>query len=337
MSNIYIKNLTKYYGKKVGINDINITLPDGKLTAIVGPSGCGKTTLLRTIAGFYKPDIGQIYFDERDVTNVSPQKRNVSMVFQQYALWPHLSVFDNIAYGLKLQKISMPEIENRVVDILTKVELDTADVKKRKPQEYSGGQQQRIALARSLVVQPKVLLMDEPLSNLDAKVRVRLRLEIKRIQESFGITTAYVTHDQEEALSMADHIVIMNNGIVEQTAAPHEIYEKPKTLFAAKFMGESHLLSVRENDKELVYVIRSREAQFLPNGQDVPTTGLNRPATIVKQLYMGAYCRYMLDVDGVEIFVDAPVGYEDNLAGHLYVPQQFVHVFHKEEQSECTG
>ncbi len=330
MSGIRINHVTKFYGGKKGIDDIDIALPDGKLTAIVGPSGCGKTTLLRTLAGFYLPNSGQIFFDEHDVTNLSPQKRNVSMVFQQYALWPHMSVFDNIAYGLKLKKLPAEEIEDKVMSIINKVEIDTSDVKIRKPQQYSGGQQQRIALARSLVVQPNVLLMDEPLSNLDAKVRIRLRLEIKRIQETFGITTIYVTHDQEEALSMADYIVVMNMGKIEQASIPHDLYEHPQSLFAAKFIGESHLLTLPENGEDRTYVIRSREARFLPKDivdTSLPKDGFICSAEVKKHLYMGSYYRYIIDAKGTEIFVDSSEEYADKVQGYLYVPQKYLHIF----------
>lgn len=327
MSEILIDHVIKLYEGKKGIDNVNLVLPNGKLTAIVGPSGCGKTTLLRTIAGFNFPDAGRVVFGKCDVTHLTPQKRNVSMVFQQYALWPHMSVFDNIAYGLKLKRFSNQEIDTKVMDILRKVELDTSDVRKRKPQQYSGGQQQRIVLARSLVIQPDVLLMDEPLSNLDAKVRVRLRLEIKQIQEKFGVTTIYVTHDQEEALSMADYIVVMNDGKVEQASTPADLYQNPQSLFAAKFLGESHMLKSRENGVERTYVIRSRDAQLLMAGDTLPKQGLVRPAVVRKHLYMGSYCRYMVEVDGSELFVDDVAQYPDNMVGYLYVPQKNLHIF----------
>ena len=314
MSTIYIQNISKQYQGRGGIQDINLEFPDGKLIAIVGPSGCGKTTLLRTIAGFLLPDKGQIKFDDRDVTMANPQDRNASMVFQQYALWPHMSVFDNIAYGLKLKKLPQTEIQQRVDQILSIVEIDNQDVKKRHPQEYSGGQQQRIALARALVVKPDVLLMDEPLSNLDAKVRQRLRLEIKRIQEEAGITTIYVTHDQEEALSMADYVVIMNQGRVEQTGSPKEVYQRPGSEFVAKFLGESHQFTMNNGvDKEITYIVRAEDIQIVSQDQ---AQNLNQEVwltvqgKIVSDLYLGSTQRYMIEVNEAEIFANS----EENFA-----------------------
>ncbi|TXK76788.1 ABC transporter ATP-binding protein [Paenibacillus sp. N3.4] len=259
---IHIEELTKSYANSRGITGINLCLPERGLTAIVGPSGCGKTTLLRTLAGFLQPDSGRIRFGEREVTYATPQQRGATMVFQNYALWPHMSVFDNVAYGLKLRKVPAQERERLVLEVLARVEIDLSDIKKRRPQQYSGGQQQRIALARALVVQPDLLLMDEPLSNLDAKVRQRLRVEIRRIQQSFGITALYVTHDQEEALSMADYVVVMNEGRVEQAGTPEEVYRQPISYFAAHFLGESHTLQVSRGGEPQRLVLRSNDARI---------------------------------------------------------------------------
>ncbi|MFC4387889.1 ABC transporter ATP-binding protein [Gracilibacillus marinus] len=313
MVDIQIQQLTKRYGKKRGIEDINLTLPSGGLTAVVGPSGCGKTTLLRTLAGFHQPDEGNVYFGERDVTKLSPQKRNAAMVFQQYALWPHMSVYDNINYGLKLKKVPVTEQERKVYEILRRIEIDVTDVKERYPQQYSGGQQQRIALARALVVQPDVMLLDEPLSNLDAKVRQRLRVEIREIQQAFGITAVYVTHDQEEALSMADYIIIMNNGQVEQAGTPKEVYENPKSLFAAQFLGESHTIQFQLNSIDKQMVVRSDESALIPlqaSPDNHPTyfedeTYYYLYGKVNSYLYMGSYYRYMIEVNDESIFVDS--------------------------------
>ncbi|SFL15687.1 ABC-type Fe3+/spermidine/putrescine transport systems, ATPase components [Paenibacillus sp. 1_12] len=322
---ITIEGLNKRYGKKRGITDINLQLPVGGLTAIVGPSGCGKTTLLRTLAGFLSADEGRILFGSRDVTRTSPQQRKAAMVFQHYALWPHMSVFDNVAYGLKLQKISKQDREARVHEVLERVEIDTSDVASRYPQQYSGGQQQRIALARALVVQPEVLLLDEPLSNLDAKVRQRLRVGIRSIQQSFGITAVYVTHDQEEALSMADYVIVMNEGRVEQAGTPEEIYRQPSTYFTAQFLGESHTISLYRQGKLQKLVIRSGEAKIEPftaevlrdhNIGQVEQAGEGKQQVWEKDehfvmegfirhhLFMGSYYRYMVEIEGQPIFVD---------------------------------
>ena len=240
---VKVENLSKSYGKVAALRDVSLSFVDGGLTAILGPSGCGKTTLLRCIAGFLEPDSGAIYFGQDNVTAVSPQARGTAMVFQNYALWPHMSIFDNVAYGLRLQKVPRDQIKERVIEVLKMVEMMVSeDILERKPTALSGGQQQRIALARALVVRPKVLLLDEPLSNLDAKVRQRLRVEVRRLQRQVGITTIYVTHDQEEALSMADRVVVMDAGVVRQIGTPEEIYRTPTTAFVAEFLGVTNVL-----------------------------------------------------------------------------------------------
>lgn len=241
---VRVENLGKSYGKVMALRDVSLSFVDGGLTAILGPSGCGKTTLLRCIAGFLEPDSGAIYFGQENVTGISPQARGTAMVFQNYALWPHMSIFDNVAYGLRLQRVPRDEIKERVIQVLKMVEMMVSeDILERKPTALSGGQQQRIALARALVVRPRVLLLDEPLSNLDAKVRQRLRVEVRRLQRQVGITTVYVTHDQEEALSMADRVVVMDSGLVRQIGTPEEIYRAPTTAFVAEFLGVTNVLA----------------------------------------------------------------------------------------------
>jgi ABC-type Fe3+/spermidine/putrescine transport system ATPase subunit len=241
---VRVENLRKFYGKVEALKRVSLSFVDGGLTAILGPSGCGKTTLLRCIAGFLDPDDGAIYFGREDVTGIAPQSRGTAMVFQNYALWPHMSIFDNVAYGLRLQRVPAAEVRKRVLDVLQMVEMMVSpDILERKPTALSGGQQQRVALARALVVRPKVLLLDEPLSNLDAKVRQRLRVEVRRLQRQVGITTIYVTHDQEEALSMADQVVVMVGGLVRQVGTPEEIYRVPSTAFVAEFLGVTNVLA----------------------------------------------------------------------------------------------
>ncbi|AFK22810.1 ABC transporter ATP-binding protein [Pyrococcus sp. ST04] len=226
--------------------NLSLKVNDGELLTLLGPSGCGKTTTLRIVAGLEKPDEGKVYFGEEDVTNKKPYERNIGMVFQDYALFPHMTVFENIAFGLKLRKIPKSEIERRVQWILELVGLK--GLEERYPEQLSGGQQQRVALARALVIEPEVLLLDEPLSNLDAKVREKLRGEIRRIQKELGITTIYVTHDQEEAMAISDRIAVMNEGRIEQIDDPVTLYFNPKTEFVAKFLGTGNLIEVRAKD-----------------------------------------------------------------------------------------
>ncbi|MHA2352193.1 MAG: ABC transporter ATP-binding protein [Candidatus Thorarchaeota archaeon] len=222
-------------------DEVNIVIEEGVLATLLGPSGCGKTTLLRLIAGFYIPDRGKIFFDDKDITMVPPHKRNTGMCFQNYALWPHMSVFDNVAYGLKLKRINnmrytKSAVERRVNDALSLVHM--GDLGHRHIHQLSGGQQQRIALARALVIEPDVLLLDEPLSNLDAKLRIEMREEIIRIHNEMSITTVYVTHDQHEALSISDRVAVMDEGYVQQFDTPREIYANPQTIFVADFIGQ---------------------------------------------------------------------------------------------------
>jgi len=240
MVKIISKDITKLFGKVVACNKINLDMPDGRLFTLLGPSGCGKTTFLRIIAGFENPDEGRILFDKQNITSLQPYERSTGMVFQNYALWPHMSVFENIAYGLKVQNLDKKEIEKRVDRALNLVQL--GGLGERTPFQLSGGQQQRVALARALVIEPKVLLLDEPLSNLDAKLRLEMRHEIMRIQRELGITTVYVTHDQEEALSISDRIAIMKEGRIQQTGSPQEIYNNPNSVFVADFIGQSTFL-----------------------------------------------------------------------------------------------
>ncbi len=257
MTRIKLEGISKYYGNVVAVDDVNLEINKGEFFTLLGPSGCGKTTTLRIIAGFEIPDKGHVYFDDEDVTFLKPYKRNTAMVFQNYALWPHMTVFENVAYGLKIRKkelgLTDEEIKKRVQWALELVKL--SGFENRYPLQLSGGQQQRVALARALVVQPRVLLLDEPLSNLDAKLRIEMREELKRIQKALGITTIYVTHDQLEAMSMSDRIAVMNKGRVVQIGTPRELYLYPKSLFVADFLGRSSIYPgrlVEQRGKEVV-------------------------------------------------------------------------------------
>ena len=250
---IGIKNLSKVYrtraeGLTRAVDDVSLTIEPGELFFLLGPSGCGKTTLLRMIAGFIDPTAGHISFDSQDVTHMPANQRDTGMVFQSYALWPHMTVAQNVGFGLDVRRVSAAEKADRVRLALETVQM--GHLADRKPTQLSGGQQQRVALARALVVRPRVLLLDEPLSNLDAKLRIELRSEIRRICKQADMTTVYVTHDQKEALSMADRIAIMRDGRIKQIGTPENLYRRPTTAFVASFLGETNLLRVKVESAE---------------------------------------------------------------------------------------
>lgn len=236
---IKLSQILKKFDRQVIVDHIDLEIESGEMFFLLGPSGCGKTTILRLLAGFLEPDGGDIYFGERRMNSVPAHKRNTALVFQNYAIWPHLSVFENVAYGLRVRKTPAAELQKRVREALSKVKMET--LAERKPTSLSGGQQQRVALARAIVVNPDLLLFDEPLSNLDAKLRLNMRAEIKRLHSETGITSLYVTHDQEEALSLANRIAVMHRGRIQQIGTPMEIYNHPATAFVASFIGEINL------------------------------------------------------------------------------------------------
>ena len=240
MVSIHIRNLTKHFGSTVALDDVSLSIEAGEMFFLLGPSGCGKTTLLRHIAGFYTADHGQIHFGERDVTRLPVHKRNTAMMFQSYALWPHLNVSENVAFGLHERKLSRADIEKRVQESLQMVRM--GHLADRKINQLSGGQQQRVALARSIAVRPDALLLDEPLSNLDAKLRLEMRSEIRRICKEFGVTAVYVTHDQKEALHLADRMAIMEKGVISQIGTPRDVFRSPRTATVAAFIGEANFL-----------------------------------------------------------------------------------------------
>jgi ABC-type Fe3+/spermidine/putrescine transport system ATPase subunit len=313
-------NLQKRYGSVDALRGVSLAFEAGRLTAILGPSGCGKTTLLRALAGFVRVDAGAIRFDGEDVTGRPPQQRATAMVFQSYALWPHMTVFDNVAYGLRLRKVARDVVERRVRETLALVEIGDVDaVARRRPPELSGGQQQRVALARALVVEPRVLLLDEPLSNLDAKVRQRLRAEIRRLQRRVGITTIYVTHDQEEALAIADRVVLMNAGAVVQAGTPEEVYRKPADAFAADFLGVTTRLAGRAvagrldvAGQTLPYagsvrgaaevVLRAADLKLVPAGLPPEAAGL--AGRLEESLFLGTHYRHYVRVGHVLVMID---------------------------------
>ena len=309
------------------VKDTSLTIEPGSFVTLLGPSGCGKTTTLRMIAGFESPDEGEIYLGDEAINELTPNKRDTAMVFQSYALLPHYNVFDNVAYGLKLRKVPKDEIKDRVMRILDLVEL--TGMEGRMTNQLSGGQQQRVALARALVIEPSVLLFDEPLSNLDAKLRVSMRTEIRRIQQEVGITAIYVTHDQSEAMALSDNIIIMRGGVVEQMGTPQEIYYHPVNEFVADFIGEANFLKVQVDGVEgnvvnvnlngvrfpvkrpAGAVVKGEEHTLMlrPEGIRVSETGI-LPCKIVLSCFMGSYQNYHVMVGDtlVRITDNHPVG-----------------------------
>lgn len=270
MPGLRLVNLVKRFGKTIAVDHINLEIEDGEIMTLLGPSGCGKTTTLRSIAGFLTPDEGEIYLGDRQVTDLPPERRDIGFVFQNYALWPHMTVYDNLAFGLRLKRIPKSEAKSRVDQALAMVRLSGfAD---RYPRQLSGGQQQRIALARALVIEPTVLLLDEPLSNLDAQLREEMRFEIRELQKNLGITAVYVTHDQAEALALSDRIAVMNKGIITQIGNPKEIYSQPSNRFVAGFIGLSSFVEgvVSKSAQESGYAIVTTNDQI-----DIRVSGIN--------------------------------------------------------------
>jgi len=266
MAILKVKNLSKNFGKVKAVQDVTFEATEGKVLSLLGPSGCGKTTTLRCIAGFENPDQGEIYLDNRKITPFPPEKRGIGMVFQNYALWPHMTVYGNLAFGLQIKKVPKPEIDKRIKIVLSMVQLDGYE--SRYPRQMSGGQQQRIAMARALVFEPEIMLLDEPLSNLDAKLREEMRFEFTELQRKLGITAIYVTHDQAEALVISDKIVILNHGKIVQSGSPKEIYSNPKNKFVAGFIAVSTFIdgsvdSFLEGKKNVV--VKSDDG-FIING-----------------------------------------------------------------------
>lgn len=314
---IKLENICKMYDNTQVVKNVSLEVKDGEIMVLLGPSGCGKTTVLKIIAGLVSTFEGKILFDDVDVSGFPPQKRNTAMVFQNYALFPHLNVEENISFGLKVRKLPVSEANEMVAKIIKSVELE--GLEKRKIQELSGGQRQRVALARALVIRPDILLFDEPLSNLDEKLRVSMRQNIKKLQREFGITSIYVTHDQEEAMSIADHIIVMNKGEIQQCATPNEIYRKPKNAFVANFVGQANIFKCslhKENGKSYIVVLDKKvETNIRNNCDDETLTVMIRP----EHLYidkngvvgvvdfkeeLGLITRYQVKVNGMNIKLD---------------------------------
>ncbi|HEY1797319.1 MAG TPA: ABC transporter ATP-binding protein [Stellaceae bacterium] len=330
MAAVELESLTKRYNGVAAVDDLTATIAHGSLVCLLGPSGCGKTTTLRLIAGFVDPDAGTIRVGGRVVSergsSLPPERRNMSMIFQSYALWPHMTIADNVGYGLRIRKVSRAEREKRVGAILDVARL--GELARRYPHELSGGQQQRVALARALVVEPETLLLDEPLSNLDANLREEMRFEIRRLHDTFKYTTVYVTHDQAEAMTTADTIMVMNLGKVEQTGSPEDIYERPSSEFVARFIGGTNILRGKRLGDDLVdcgtVVLRCGEGAFAASGEtavsvrphDIALGPLNDAGAgpgeaegrIERQTYLGGHRDYLVALpDGQTVRIVAPL------------------------------
>lgn len=344
MADVRLVNVTKWFGRALAVDHVSLEVPEGGFTTLLGPSGCGKTTTLRIVAGFHPADEGDIFIGNVRVNDVPPHRRPTAMVFQEYALFPHMTVFDNVAYGLRMRRTPSADVRARVGAILTLVGLP--DVGRKFPTQLSGGQQQRVALARALVVEPEVLLLDEPLSNLDAKLRVRVRAEIRQLQQQLGKTTIYVTHDQEEALAISDRIAVMNQGRILQLGTPLEIYHRPAHRFVADFVGLANFANaevlgpgrVRAAGVELavngtkpaggavVLMLRPEAIRIWPRPPERAENLI--PGRITAMSFLGTLARYWVDAGGMAWIVDVPSPGETVLSGLVYLqlPKERIHL-----------
>lgn len=349
MATLRTENLTRRYGALKALDNVSLTVQEGELMAVLGPSGSGKSTLVRAIAGFVKPDCGRILLGDRDITFERPDRRNTAMVFQSYALWPHMTVMENISFGLRLKKMDSEAVRNKVEWALNLVDLP--GLEKRYPRQLSGGQQQRVALARALVVDPEILLLDEPLSNLDAKIRYRLRLEIKKLQKRLNITTIYITHDQEEALSIADSVALLKDGAVLQAGTPSDIYSRPADAFVAEFLGASNVARTEVRKDALgTYVVLGGARLPAPENTepgsqasvvvraDEVELALERPqddqphyaieGKVTDQMYLGSRRRYEIQTpEGHLLLVDSEREWPTGAGIRAWVRHDKVHVY----------
>ena len=332
MSRLKLKGLTRKYGAFTAVDNVDLEVGDGEFVTLLGPSGCGKTTTLRMVAGFIAADSGEIWFDDRRMTEVPPHKRNTAMVFQSYALFPHMSVAQNVAFGLKMRNLPAAEQAARIDEALEMVSL--RGLESRRPGQLSGGQQQRVALARAIVTRPDILLFDEPLSNLDAKLREKVRLEIRELQKRLDITTLYVTHDQAEALAISDRIVVMNGGHIEQIGDPATIYRSPRSAFVADFLGAANIVEGRAIDGGLIDTAVGRFAvaeaaapangavqlSWRPEDMKLAATGPAniRDATVRSVVFRGNFVELVVEVAGhplrAQLDSDIPVAEGDTLS-----------------------
>lgn len=320
MSLLELREVTAGYGKNIILRDLNLNVEKGELVSLLGSSGCGKTTTLRLIAGFSEPMQGSITFDGRDYTHVPLHKRNFGFVFQSYALFPHMTIFENVAFGLRRRKLPEAEIRERVMKMLKTVDLEGFE--KRLPKEMSGGQRQRVALARAMVIEPDLMLFDEPLSNLDAKLRVQMRVEIRKLQQALGFTAIYVTHDQEECFAISDKVAIMNHGVIEQLDRPEMIYAKPKTEFIARFVGFENFFDLHPGEEgwrtdrgrmlrlsDMPAGPESRKACIRPDDILVvsdPAAENAVPGVVKVRTYLGKRMQYNVETELGELVVTTP-------------------------------
>ena len=342
---IEFKNICKSFGDKCVLNDVSISVKQGEFLTLLGPSGCGKTTLLRMLAGFGSPDSGQILINGTDITDVPPHERPVNTVFQRYALFPHLDVYENIAFGLKLQKVPVNEIDTKVRKVLKMVSM--TDYEDRDVESLSGGQQQRVAIARAIVNQPKVLLLDEPLAALDLKMRKDMQIELKEMHRKLGITFIYVTHDQEEALTLSDTIVVMNEGKIQQIGSPTDIYNEPQNSFVADFIGESNILNGKMvKDRLVEFVGHEFECVDEGFGEDVAVDVVVRPediyimnrlegsqlsAKVKSCTFKGVHYEMFVDTDkGYELMIQDYNAFEPGSEVGLFIKPADIQVMHKE-------
>ncbi|MDW2797305.1 ABC transporter ATP-binding protein [Clostridium boliviensis] len=326
----------RYDKKKQVLKGLNLEVKEGELVSLLGPSGCGKTTTLRVVAGFIEPECGIFSIDGEELTKVPVHKRNFGIVFQSYALFPHLNVYDNVAFGLKMRKLDKDQIDRKVRNILEVCGL--AEFDNRFPQQMSGGQRQRVALARALVIEPKLLLLDEPLSNLDAKLRINMRMEIKRIQKKLGITTLFVTHDQEECFSISDKVAVMNQGVIEQFDTPENIYQRPNTEFVARFIGFENFLtlkkegSVYKTQAGAVFTVEAEKEGDLVAGtirpEDIRIAGETEvhnvlTGTVGVRTFLGKSYQYEVLTEEGKFLVSRPAEevYEEGSTIRLYLPE----------------
>ena len=333
---VKFENIEIKYGDFVAIENLNLDIKEGEFFTFLGLSGCGKTTSLRALVGFLSPSKGKVYVGDKDVTNLPVEKRNIGMVFQSYALFPTMSVYDNIAFGMKVKKASKTEIDQKVHEVAAKIKITESQLKKN-VSDLSGGQQQRVALARAIVLEPKILCLDEPLSNLDAKLRIDMRMELKRLQKELGITTLYVTHDQEEALTLSDRIAVFNNGYVEQVGTPYEIYNESKSEFVCDFIGDINRLK-----GELLSEVNTQSGANL----DTNKTGFVRierciieekagyvklTGKVEEAEFSGVLTKYVLECHGQELkYLEKNDGrrlYQENEQIDLYINPQDIMQF----------
>lgn len=306
---IRLEGITKEFDQTLIIPSLDLTIYDGEFVTLLGPSGCGKTTILRMIAGLETPTRGAIFLDKENVTKLAPYKRNVNMVFQHYALFPHMTVEENIRFGLLMKKVPRQEQQKRIDEVLKLTQLE--ELRYRKPQQMSGGQQQRVAIARALVNNPKVLLLDEPLGALDYKLRKMMQLELKKLQRNLGITFIYVTHDQEEALTMSDRVIVMNQGHIEQDDTPDQLYKSPKSKFAANFIGENNFFPVQGREDLLLsvrpqFIVMCGEGQMPPDGQQPYFYG-----SIIETVFCGTFDKIYIRLENSDTVVTAYQFYDE--------------------------